>query len=56
MVEVVDDECIGCETCVDVCPVMAIEMDDDIAVIDQDECTECLTCIDECPVEAIVEQ
>ena len=56
MVSVIEDECVGCETCVDVCPVMAIEMDDGLAVIDQDECTECLTCIDECPVEAITEE
>lgn len=52
----VNDDCIGCETCVAVCPVMAIEMEDGLAKIDQDECTECLSCLDECPVEAIVEE
>lgn len=52
----VNDECIGCETCVDACPVMAIEMEDGLAVIDQNECTECLSCIDTCPVEAIIEE
>ena len=53
MVKVDPDECVGCETCVDVCPVEAISMVDDKAVIDQDTCTECETCIPECPVEAI---
>ena len=48
------DECVGCETCVPACPVEAISMDDDKAVIDQETCTQCKTCVDECPVEAIV--
>ena len=52
----VTEECVGCETCVDICPTMAIEMDDGLAVINEDECVECLTCIDECPVEAIAEE
>ena len=56
MIKVIAEECTGCESCVDICPVEAIEMDDDVAVIDQEECTECGTCIDECPVEAIVEE
>jgi Fe-S-cluster-containing hydrogenase component 2 len=47
------DECTGCETCVEVCPVNAISMKDDKAEIDQSTCTECETCVPECPVEAI---
>ena len=53
MVKINADECVGCETCVPVCPVEAISMDGDVAVIDQDICTECETCVPECPVEAI---
>jgi len=45
--------CTGCETCVDSCPVEAIEMKDDIAVVDQDTCSDCGSCVDSCPVEAI---
>lgn len=54
MVAIVDsDLCVGCETCVDECPVDAITMEDGIAVIDKDLCTDCGTCVDVCPAEAI---
>jgi len=56
MVKVKADDCVGCETCVPACPVEAISMADDKAVIDQETCTSCGTCIGECPVEAIVEE
>ena len=47
------EKCTACETCVDSCPVEAITMAEDVAVIDAKECTDCGTCVDECPVEAI---
>ncbi len=54
MPTVVDSEkCTGCESCVDSCPVDAIEMKDDLAVIDADTCSDCGACVDACPVEAI---
>ena len=53
MIKVNQEECVGCETCVPVCPVEAISMKDDKAHIDPETCTECETCIPECPVEAI---
>ena len=48
-------KCDACGACVEVCPVEAITIVDDHAVIDPDECIECLACIDECPNEAISE-
>ncbi len=50
-----EDRCIGCGQCVTVCPVQAISIVDDKAVIDQDLCVECSTChrSAECPVNAI---
>lgn len=56
MIVVDKEECTGCETCVEICPVEAISMNDEVAVIDQEECTECGSCIEECPVEAIYEE
>jgi len=53
MVKVDAEECVGCETCVPVCPVEAITMADDKAVIDAETCTECEACVPSCPVEAI---
>ena len=47
-------KCIGCGTCVDICPVNAISFDDEgKAVIDQEKCIKCGTCEAVCPVNAI---
>jgi electron transfer flavoprotein alpha subunit len=46
------DLCTGCEACVDECPFEALEMVDDIAVVNEN-CTLCSACVDVCPVEAI---
>ncbi|MBI1988020.1 MAG: 4Fe-4S binding protein [Nitrospinae bacterium] len=54
---VVDPEvCIGCQSCVDVCPVGAISMVDDKANINQEVCVLSKECLDICPVEAIKEE
>ncbi len=51
----VQDSCIGCGSCVDYCPMGAISLIDNRAVIDQDECVECGVClrVKVCPVEAL---
>ena len=54
MTTVVDAEtCTGCESCVESCPLDAIEMKDDLAVVDEETCGDCGACVDVCPVEAI---
>lgn len=45
--------CLGCGTCMDVCPFDAIYMENGIAVVDKDKCTACMKCIDVCPKSII---
>lgn len=53
MKAVVDKEkCTGCGQCADICPVEAIIIEDETAVIN-DDCIECGICVDTCPLEAI---
>ena len=47
------EKCIGCESCVAVCPVGALSMDEGKARVDEEQCISCGACINECPVEAI---
>lgn len=48
------NKCIGCGTCVQLCPVGAISFDEDgKAVIDPNICIKCGTCEASCPVQAI---
>lgn len=53
MVSVVNDSCIKCKTCVDVCPVSAFHEGDTQVVVNPDICISCGVCISECPVGAI---
>jgi NAD-dependent dihydropyrimidine dehydrogenase PreA subunit len=47
------EKCDGCRLCVSVCPVQAISLVENKALIDQNRCSECLLCLDECPTKAI---
>ncbi len=47
------EKCDGCGSCVDECPVGAIELNDK-AHVDPDLCTECGSCVDVCPNQAII--
>lgn len=53
---VVDEEkCVGCEECVDVCPVEVFEMvDEKSKPVNEDECLGCESCVEVCEEEAIV--
>ncbi len=54
-VKIDKEKCNGCGPCVDACPVEAIEIVDNVAVVDEDACTECGACIEACPNGAISE-
>ncbi|MFP4016684.1 MAG: RnfABCDGE type electron transport complex subunit B [Halanaerobiales bacterium] len=45
--------CIGCGICVKSCPVDAIEMKDNLAVLDYEKCVNCGICSEKCPTNAI---
>ena len=48
------EKCIGCGTCVSICPVGAISLDEGgKAQIDKSICIRCGACQSSCPVEAI---
>lgn len=55
LMPVVDsDKCKGCKTCEKVCPVVAISMQDKLAVVNLNRCRGCADCEQRCPENAIV--
>jgi len=52
--EVDAEKCIGCEECVDVCPVDVYEIQDEKSVpVNGEECLGCESCVEVCEQEAI---
>ena len=51
-VKINNDKCTGCGVCVDTCPVQAIKIENQKAIIGE-ECVECTICINQCPNKAI---
>ncbi len=49
----VEEGCIGCESCLGVCPQQCICMTDGAAVIDQNHCLHCGRCVEACPAGVI---
>ena len=49
----INDECINCNSCEDICPSNAIISASDKYEIDEDNCSDCGSCTDVCPVDAI---
>jgi electron transfer flavoprotein alpha subunit len=50
----ITEECIGCGTCVESCPLNAIVESGEIYII-TDDCDECRACVDVCPINAIID-
>ena len=50
---IVADECIACGLCEERCPMVAIRMEGDTAVVDRDRCIGCGVCVGTCNVAAV---
>lgn len=48
-----EEECIGCGNCVEICPVQAVTIEDDVAKVDLDWCIGCGVCVPRCSADAI---
>lgn len=51
---IITDDCIGCGSCLDVCPQSCIDLTNGKAVIRQENCLHCGNCENVCPVGAVV--
>jgi ferredoxin len=52
MVTIDTAKCTGCGGCIDLCPIIAISMIQDVVTVDNKLCTECGICVKVCPVRA----
>jgi ferredoxin len=52
MAKIDTTKCVGCGGCIDICPVIAIAMIQDVVTVDPEICTKCGICIKVCPVRA----
>jgi uncharacterized protein len=50
---VVEENCIGCGNCVEVCPVGAASILGEVSRIEREICISCMQCMEACPSEAI---
>jgi electron transfer flavoprotein alpha subunit len=53
MLNVIEEKCTGCAVCIDKCPFDALEMKNNIAVVDYNSCTMCGLCVKSCEYEAL---
>ena len=51
--QVDDDRCFGCAACIALCPVNALDLVNQLAIVEEPICTHCNLCIPACPVFAL---
>lgn len=52
MARTIDNDCINCGICEEMCPVKAISMGEVHREVDEEKCIDCYVCEIECPVNA----
>ncbi len=52
MVRIDSEKCTRCGGCIDLCPVIAISMINDVVTVDDERCTGCGICVKVCPMRA----
>lgn len=53
LAQINEEDCIGCGTCVEICPMEAIDLEDAVAVLHEEKCLGCGLCAYHCPESAI---
>ena len=53
LARVIEEKCVSCGTCIDLCPMHAIELVDTAAKVDDSKCIGCGVCAHHCPEDAI---
>jgi len=53
IVKIIEEQCVGCDMCIQFCPFMALEHKDDKVYVVDDICRGCMRCVPACPSEAI---
>ena len=53
LAKVNEETCVGCGTCVEKCPMEAIELEDNFAIVDEERCIGCGICAHHCPEESM---
>ena len=46
-------QCVGCGECIDICPVQALHIEEDVAVVDEEWCIGCGVCATRCEYDAL---
>ena len=55
MIDIIDNKCDFCGTCITVCPPDCIEIKEASIVIDHKACIDCNLCVYICPIEVLRE-
>ena len=56
MIEIIENKCDFCGSCVAVCPVDCIELKEAAITIDYNVCIDCNLCIYICPIDVLYEK